>query len=135
MINDRFGSKVCAGCGCLSMALGLVLVLIATRGGIYPVACIAGIFTGIGVATTTFTPALLTAGALGRKAFSTLYSTIMVGFTVGSAVGTPLLGAIFDVSGSYSAALIAIIIAILLALVVALSAIKIGQKLWLKPAA
>ena len=132
MINDRFGSKVCAACGCLSLAIGILLVLIATKGGIYPIACVAGIFTGIGVATTTFTPALLTAGALGRKAFSTLYSTIMVGFTIGSAVGTPLLGAIYDNTGSYSAALIAIIVAILLALVVALTAIKIGQKLWLK---
>lgn len=130
-INDKFGGKATAGFGCISMAVGIAMVIVSTLKGIYPLACAAGIFTGFGVATTTFTPALLTASAMGRKGFSSLYSTIMVGFTVGSAIGTPLLGAIYDINQSYTAALIAIIAAILVAFVVALMAIKIGQKAWM----
>ena len=129
-INDRLGAQACACFGCISLAVGIVLVLISTSLGNFPLACLAGIFTGIGVATTTFTPALLTAGALGRKSFSTLYSTIMTGFTVGSAIGTPLIGTIYDVTKSYTAALVAIAVCILAALVLALNAIRIGQKQW-----
>lgn len=128
-INDRFGIISSISSGCLALILGLVLLITAATTVNVFLLYAACISLGIGLATLTVEPPLLTGAALGKKDYASIFPVIMMGFVIGAAVGAPVLGMVYDASGSYTSALGAVAFGIVIAMIIAIISANLGKKL------
>ncbi|AMB99518.1 hypothetical protein AWM75_05685 [Aerococcus urinaehominis] len=99
-INDKFGFKVTLFTGMGALALSFVSMLLAGS-MIGPVGVVV-FFGGLGIATGTVLPPIVTSTIYSNKRYGEAYGYVTSSTQIGTAIGPLLVPLIYDTTGSYA---------------------------------
>ena len=113
-LSDRYGRTPVFLSGCLLMAAGIVLLVVAGHLGSVAVALVFCISAGFGLGITPPTAFAAAADRFHGRNYGSIQGTLILFCSLGGALGPWIGGALHDISGSYHMALFSVIAVLLL---------------------
>ena len=113
-LSDRYGRTPVFLSGCLLMAAGIVLLVVAGHLGSVAVALVFCISAGFGLGITPPTAFAAAADRFHGRNYGSIQGTLILFCSLGGALGPWIGGALHDISGSYRMALFSVIAVLLL---------------------
>ena len=113
-LSNRYGRTPVFLSGCLLMAAGIVLLVVAGHLGSVAVALVFCISAGFGLGITPPTAFAAAADRFHGRNYGSIQGTLILFCSLGGALGPWIGGALHDISGSYHMALFSVIAVLLL---------------------